>query len=407
MKHVVTGLGIATPVGLGVDEHWRSVLRGVNGIRYLERFDPSRYQCRLAGQIMDFVDAEHVPGRLLPQTDRVTRLALAAAEWALADAKVQADESSEYRIGVVTSNASGGFEFTQREIQKLWHDYPGQVSAYQSFAWFYAVNTGQISIRHGFRGRSGVVLTGQAGGLDAIGQAHRQLRDGMDMVVTGGMEAPLSPFGLVSQLTTGELSDSTDPGRAYLPFDPDSGGYVPGEGGALLILETEESARRRGISRWYGEVAGYAATFDPKPGSRRPSTYPTAIRSALADAGIEPSDVDVVFADGTGIPVADLAESAAIADVFGPRGVPVTVPKTMTGRMLAGSPSVDVANALLSIRDGVIPPTINTERAASAHHLDLVLGEARRAAVRTALVLSRGRHGFNSALVVRAADDAD
>lgn len=404
MKHVVTGLGIATPVGLGVDEHWKSVLGGINGIRHLERFDPGRYRCQLAGQITSFVDADHVPGRLLPQTDRVTRLAIAAADWALADAEVKVDESTEYRIGVVTSNASGGFEFTQREIQKLWHDFPTPVSAYQSFAWFYAVNTGQISIRHGIRGHSGVVVTGQAGGLDAIGQARRQLLGGMDIMVTGGMEAPLSPFGLVSHLTTGDLSDSLDADMAYLPFDPRAAGYVPGEGGAILILETEASARRRGIDRWYGEIAGYAATFDPKPGSPRPSTYRTAMRSALADADLEPSDVDVVFADGTGTPAGDLAESAAISDVFGPHGVPVTVPKTMTGRMLAGSPAVDVANALLAIRDGVIPPTINTERATSTHQLDLVIGDPRRTNPRTALVLARGRHGFNSALVVKGCD---
>jgi act minimal PKS chain-length factor (CLF/KS beta) len=402
MKQLITGLGVATPLGLGAEPHWDALLRGANGIRRIERFDPGQYATTLAGEITDFADAEHIPGRLLSQTDRVTRLALAAADWALADAKVEPSGEAEFRIGVITSNASGGFEFTQREIQKLWRDGPSHVSAYQSFAWFYAVNTGQISIRNGFRGPSGVLIAGQAGGLDAIGHARRQLGDGIDMVVTGGVEAPLSPFGLVSHLSTGELSEASDAREAFLPFDPRANGYVLGEGGAILILETEESAWRRGIDHAYGEVAGYGASFDPRPGSSRPSAYRGAIRSALADAALEPSDVDVVFADGAGTAAGDLAESAAIAEVFGAYGVPVTVPKTTTGRLLAGGPGVDVADALLAIRDGVIPPTAHVEHVAPEHPIDLVLGEARETGPRTALVLARGRGGFNSALLVKA-----
>lgn len=404
MRQLVTGIGIVTPVGIGPDRYWSSVLSGRSGIDRIQRFDPSPYSCRLAGEVRDFVDTEHIPSRLLPQTDRMTRLALAAADWAIEDAGVRVAEMPEYGVGVVTANASGGFEFTQNEAQKLWSDGPHRVSAYQSFAWFYAANTGQISIRTGGKGSSAVVVTGQAGGLDAIGHARRQLRGGgADIVLTGGVEAPLSPYGLVSHLSTGELSEVGDPGLAYLPFDGDANGYVPGEGGAILVLENEDSADLRGVEQRYGAVIGYGASFDPSPDLARPSTMDKAIRAALADAGVEPSEVDVVFADGAATPAGDSVESCAIAEVFGPNGVPVTVPKTMTGRLLAGAASVDVVAALLAIRDGVIPPTVNTTRVAARHKMDLVLGAPRKALLRNALVLARGRGGFNSALVLTSA----
>ncbi|WP_422755594.1 ketosynthase chain-length factor [Micromonospora sp. WMMD708] len=397
---VITGLGVAAPTGLGVERHWAATLRGENAIGTMTRFDVRRYPARLAGQITGYTAEEHLPGRLLPQTDRMTRIALTAADWALADAGVRPEELDDYDMGVVTASSAGGFEFGQNELQKLWSKGSQHVSAYQSFAWFYAVNSGQISIRNGMKGPSGVVVSDQAGGLDAVAHARRQIRRGTALLVTGSIDASLCPWGWVAQIAGGRLSVEADPARAYRPFDPAACGQVPGEGGAVLILEDLAAARRRG-ARIYGEVAGYGAALDPPPGSGREPNLRHAIHLALADAGVTPGDIDVVFADASGLPAEDRAEADAITAVFGPRGVPVTAPKTMTGRLNSGAAPLDLATAVLAITEGRIPPTINVAPAAE-YQLDLVTGEPRPAPVRAALVLARGHGGFNAAMVVRA-----
>lgn len=396
---VVTGVGVTAPNGLGKEEYWAATCAGKSGIGEVKRFDATGYPAKLAGEVPGFVPQEHLPSRLMPQTDHMTRLALVAADWALQDAGVTPKEWPEYDMGVVTASSAGGFEFGQNELQALWSKGGQYVSAYQSFAWFYAVNSGQISIRHGMRGPSGVVVSDQAGGLDAVAQARRQIRKGTRLIVSGGVDGSICPWGWVAQLAGDRLSTSADPDRAYLPFDAEAAGHVPGEGGALVILEAADSARERD-ARVYGEIAGYAATFDPKPGSGREPGLRRAIESALDDAGLDPDEIDVVFADAAAIPELDRAEAAAISAVFGPRGVPVTAPKTMTGRLLSGAAPLDLVTALLSIQHGLIPPTTNTTQAPE-YDLDLVLNEPRTTQVDAALVVARGYGGFNSAMVVR------
>ena len=396
---VFTGIGIAAPGGLGTEAWWAAVLRGACGIGPVTRFDASGYPVRIAGEVAGFTDAEHIPGRLLPQTDRVTRLALAMAQEAVADCGADLAALPDYAAGVVTASGAGGFEFGQRELQALWSAGSRHVSAYQSFAWFNAVNTGQISIRHGLRGASGVLVSEQAGGLDAAAQARRQIRGGARLVITGGADSALCPWGWAAHLAGGGLSTVRDPARAYLPFDAGASGHVAGEGGAMLVLEDAAGARERGATV-YGTLAGYAATFD---GAGLPRLADAA-RLALADAQVQPGDVDVVFADAAGERTADRAEAAAIAGLFGPCGVPVTAPKSMTGRLLAGGSALDLAAALLALRDQVVPPTAGTAAPAADCPIDLVTGSARRGLrLRTALVLARGRGGFNSAVVLRTA----
>ncbi|MGW2644181.1 ketosynthase chain-length factor [Streptomyces sp. NPDC001393] len=397
----VTGIGVLAPNGLGTEEYWAATQKGISGIDRISRYDPGSYPTQLAGEVTDFVAGEHLASRLLPQTDRMTQMALVASDWALADADLDPASVPEFDMGVVTASASGGFEFAQHELQKLWSKGPQYVSAYQSFAWFYAVNTGQISIRHGMRGPSGVLVTDQAGGLDALGHARRHLRKGTGVVVSGGVDASLSPWGLVSQLTTGRLSPTSDPERAYAPFDVSADGHLPGEGGAILVLERASHARERG-ARSYGTIAGYGATFDPRPGSGREPGLRRAVETALADARVAPEAVDVVFADAAGLPDADRAEAAALSAVFGPYSVPVTAPKTMTGRLYSGAASLDAATALLAMRDGVVPPTLRVTEQAADCAIDLVRDAAREMTVRHALVLARGHGGFNAAMVLRA-----
>ncbi|GAA4849881.1 ketosynthase chain-length factor [Kitasatospora terrestris] len=402
VRAVVTGLGVTAPNGLGTEEYWAATLAGKSGLGRLTRFDPAQYPAKVAGEVPGFTAEEHVPSRLLPQTDHMTRLALTAADQALRDADLRPGQLDEYGMGVVTAASGGGVEFGQRELQALWDKGKEYVSAYQSFAWFYAVNTGQISIRHELRGPSGVLVTEQAGGLDALGHARRHIRKGTPMVVSGGVDGALCPWGWVPQIATGLLSTADDPTRAYLPFAADAGGYVPGEGGAILVVEDERSARGRGARQVYGELAGYAATLDPRPGSGRPPGLRRAAELALADARLAASDVDVVFADAAGVPELDRVEAEVLTDLFGPEGVPVTAPKTMTGRLFGGGAALDAATALLALRDGVVPPTAHVTAPAEAHRIDLVTGGPREARLRTALVLARGYGGFNAAMVLTA-----
>lgn len=404
-RPVVTGIGVVAPTGLGTEQYWAATCAGVSGIRRVGRFDATGYPSQLAGEVAGFHAERHLPSRLLPQTDHMTRLSLVAADIALADAGVGPDTFGSLDKGVVTASSAGGFEFGQRELERLWSLGGEYVSAYQSFAWFYAVNSGQISIRNNLKGPSGVLVTDQAGGLDAIAQARRQLRHGSKLIVCGGVDGVICPWGWVALIASSRLSVSDDPETAYLPFDGRAAGHVPAEGGAILVLEDAEAARERAAPKIYGEITGYAATFDPKPGSGRGPALQRALENALDDAGMDGKEVDVVFADAAATPAADQVEAEAIAAVFGERAVPVTAPKTMTGRMYAGAAAVDVAAALLAIRDGLIPPTTNV-RPASRYPIEVVIGEPRRATVRAAVVIARGHGGFNSVLVVSRLENA-
>ncbi|GDY32012.1 actinorhodin polyketide putative beta-ketoacyl synthase 2 [Gandjariella thermophila] len=399
-KVVVTGIGLLTANGLNTEDVWSATLSGRSGLATISRFDADQYPARIAGEVSGFVPEQHIPGRLIPQTDHMTRMALAAAEGAVRDAKVDLTNLPEFGAGVVTAATAGGFEFGQRELENLWSKGPEHVSPYQSFAWFYAVNTGQISIRHGLKGPAGVLVGDQAGGLDAVAQARRQVRKGLELMITGGADSALCPWGWVAQLASNRISRAAEPDRAYLPFDGRACGYVPGEGAAMLVLRPA-AGRDVVPAEAYGEIAGHAATFDRRSAAGTSPALRKAIEIALADASLTPGEIDVVFADGHAVRGLDDAEAAAVADVFGARRVPVTVPKTMVGRLYSAGPVLDLALALLAIRDGVIPPTVNSTPDPD-HVLDLVLGEPRAQQLSTALVLARGYGGFNSAMVVKS-----
>jgi len=396
---LITGLGVVAPTGVGADAHWQAVLAGKSGIARITHFDPTPYPVRLAGEVKGFVATDRVPRRVVPETDRWTQLALAAAGEALDDAGVDLSAMPEYEIAVVTSSSSGGTDFGQHQMQNLYQNGPSWVGVYQSIAWFYAATTGQLSIRHGMRGPCGVLCGEQAGGLDALGQARRLLASGTRLVVSGGTDASLCPYGLVAQLSSGELSAVDDPVGAYLPFDVDASGYLPGEGGAIIVVETAAVAHERGTEA-YSRVLGYAAGFDPRPDTGRPPALRRVIERALKDANLRPDDVDVVFADAAGVPARDLAEAQAISAVFGPRGVAVTAPKTLTGRLYGGGAALDVATAVLAQRHGIVPSTAGPTRLAPGCELDLVTSPRQPARLRTAMVLARGHGGFTAALLL-------
>ncbi|GAA3624910.1 beta-ketoacyl synthase N-terminal-like domain-containing protein [Streptomyces chitinivorans] len=401
-RAVVTGIGVVSPGGVGAEAFWKSAAEGHSLLDHVSREGCGHLPLKVAGEVRGFDPAAVIEGSHLVQTDRFTHFAMAATSLALEDARFgRADIGSPYSVGVVTAAGSGGGEFGQRELQKLWGQGSRHVGPYQSIAWFYAASTGQISIRGGFKGPCGVVAADESGGLDALAHAARAVVRGTDTVVAGAAEAPLAPYSMVCQLGYPELSTGSDPERAYRPFTADARGFVPAEGGAMLVLEEEGAALDRGAEP-RAVVAGHAATFTgASRWDRSRQGLARAIGAALAEADCAPEEVDVVFADALGTAEADRAEALAITDALGPHGrrVPVTAPKTGTGRAYCGAPVLDAAAAVLAMEHGLVPPTPNVFDV--CHDLDLVTGRARSAKLRTALVLSRGLMGSNAALVLR------
>ncbi|MFC8589022.1 ketosynthase chain-length factor [Streptomyces sp. NPDC057217] len=405
-RAVVTGIGVIAPNGLSADTYWKSVQEGIGVLDRITREGCEHLPLKVAGEVRSFDASTLIEERFLVQTDRFSHYAMAAASLALDDAGLGRDAPGDpYSIGVVTAAGSGGGEFGQRELQKLWGQGSKFVGPYQSIAWFYAASTGQISIRSGFKGPCGVVASDEAGGLDALAHAARAVRRGTGAMVVGAAEAPLAPYSMVCQLGYPELSTVEEPDRAYRPFTDGACGFVPAEGGAVLVVEDEDRARDRGTAV-RAVVAGHGATFtgasrwaESREGLAR------AIRVALDEAGCAPEEIDVVFADALGVPEADRAEVLALADALGAHAarVPVTAPKTGIGRAYCGAPVLDVAAAVLAMEHGLVPPTPNVFDI--CHDIDLVVSRARPAELRTALVLSRGLMGSNAALVVRRGDE--
>jgi minimal PKS chain-length factor (CLF/KS beta) len=402
-RAVVTGIGVVAPTGIGTEAWWEATLRGACGIRPIERFDASRYDVRYAGQVEDFDPAAFVERRLRVQTDRWTWMGLAATEMALRDAAYDPTTVEPSATSVITASSSGGNEFAQDEIERLWSRGPRAVGAFMSIAWFYAATTGQISIRHGCKGPSSAVATEGSGGLTALGQTRRTIWRGVDAVISGGAEAPV---GNSMTLTCQHSNPALDAARgvdAYRPFDRRAVGAVPGEGAAILLVESLQQARERDAPRVLAEILGYAATSEgaaPHRLANGSRGLARAIAAALRDARVAPEQVDAVFADGAGTLEGDALEVEALRAALGSHAlsVPVTVPKSGVGRLYAAGAALDVAAAALSLRDQCLPPTVNVD-APAFDELDLVR-EARSAELRTVLVVARGHGGFNAALVL-------
>jgi minimal PKS chain-length factor (CLF/KS beta) len=402
-RAVVTGLGVVAPSGVGVDAHWKTVLDGECRLGRITRFDPSPYATTVAGEVLDFDVTEHVDGRLAVQTDRWTWMGVAATTEALAGAGLDPARCDPYSMAAVLASSSGGNQFGQRELQRLWGGPTRTVGAYQSIAWFYAASVGQISIQRQLKGPSAVLAAESAGGLDSVAHAVRSIRRGTPVVLAGGTEAPLSPYALACQQRSGRLSTGSDPRRAYLPFDVEAAGYVPGEGGAVLLVEDLDHARARGAPVW-GEVLGWGATHDGVPTRRGAGgsveQLARAMRLALARSGLRPADVHLVFPDALGVPADDAVEAAALREVFGPSGpVAVTTQKSLVGRLYQGGAALDLVTALLVLRHGRVPGTGPVQPAPGCR-LRFVRS-TRTSNMDTVMVNARGFDGFNTSLVVR------
>lgn len=413
-KVVITGIGCITPAGIGMDELWERARSGEACTQTIDRFDPARYQCQVAGQANTFDAQQELPARTVKRTDRFTHLALATVNQALADARLSVDAENGVRperVAVMVGNVLGGWEFAERELRELWRDGAREVSPYQATAWFPAAPQGNICINLGIKGPARTFVSDRASGAYALIHGADVIRRGQaDVVIAGGTEAPLSPYAWLCCQTAGYLTrhGNKQPGVAYRPFERKHTGTVLGEGSSFLILEELEHAQRRGATI-YGELKGWAVGSDGYIPlyTVEPHGYILAktIQKSLRHADLEAGQVDAIFAHGSGIPVEDMTEVYAFKNTFGTRSqdVPVTAPKSAIGHMLGAAAPADVALALHAMAKKELPPTANLDQPAPGFDLNFVRGNAQKLeSFQNTLVVSRGFGGVNACMVVSA-----
>lgn len=406
-KVVITGIGPVTPVGTGVEDFWSGLTSGRNGIGPIARFDASDLPVKLAAEVPDFDVSEWLDTKEARRTDRFVHYAIASAKLAWRDAgdpQVVAE-----RGGVVYATGIGGVETLLTAHSVMLERGPGRVSPFMVPGLMANGAAGHIAMIYGLTGPNLCTISACASSNHAVGEGMRLIRDGyLDLCVVGGAEAATLPLTIAAFAQMTALTKNPDPETASRPFDAERDGFVMSEGACALILESEEHASARS-ARVYAEVAGYGASADafhitaPDP---KGSGATLAMRWALADAGEEPSAVDYVNAHGTSTPLNDAAETVAIKAALGEdvaRAVAVSSTKSMTGHMLGAAGAVEAAACALSIRGGLIPPTIHYATPDPECDLDYTPNEARRLDVRLALSNSFGFGGQNASIAIRRA----
>ena len=404
---VVTGLGLVSPLGTGTDKTWQALLRGESGIAPLTRFDVSRYATRFGGEVKDFDPLAFIDRKEVRKMDPFIRFGLVAAELAVADSGLPAEDLRSDRAGTYVGSGIGGLGSIEENLKVLWEKGPGRVSPFFLIQTIINEASGQISIRFGAKGPNCANATACSTGSHAIGDSFRIIARGeADIMIAGGAEAPLTPLSLAGFNAIKAVSERNDePAKASRPFDAKRDGFVMGEGAGVLVLEELGRALRRD-ARIYAEVVGYGMTSDayhvaaPAPdgdGAIR------VMRRALEDAGLRPDEVQYINAHGTSTELNDKTETAAIKTVFGDhaRRLAVNSTKSMTGHLLGAAGGLEAGVTALVLRHQIMPPTINYEFPDPDCDLDYVPNTARRAEVVHGLSNSFGFGGTNASLILK------
>jgi len=404
-KIAITGIGVVTPSGIGKRQFWANIKSGRSFIKEITRFDASRYSSRIAGQIDDLEKYSHISERLLKKIDAFSHMALIAAEMSLKDAGIDIKNEDPSLVGIFLGNAIGGWLYAETELRDMYIEGRKGVSPYMASAWFPAAPQGQVSIYYGIKGFSKTVVADRASSLMALGYARKVLsKNKLNMILAGGMEAPVTPYALLCCNTYGALSkNNSSPQAAYRPFDKNRSGCVIGEGSGVMVMESVERAKSRKANILV-LISGYATTCDGVDRINCASDgkeLARAIKEALLDAKAEPSDIDYISLDGLAADLWDNSEVEAIKSVFGEKAknIPVSCPKSMFGNLLGASGAVDLITTILAMENSLIPPTVNLDSPA-VNGLNYIGKEAREYKINKALVISRGRGGINAVLVV-------
>ncbi len=409
---VITGLGAVTPCGIGVDKFWNAMLNGKSGVSLIESIDTERHTVKIAGEIKDkdFNPEDYIEPKDAKRMDRFTQFAMVAADEAIADAKLDEAGIDPYRIGVLVSSAAGGFKTFEKNHMAMIEKGPTKGSPFTVPMLIVDMASGRVSMKHGYKGVNKAVVSACATGSHSIGDAFRTIQYGdADVMVAGGCEATITTLGIGAFTAARTLSKRNDePEKASRPYDKDRDGFVMGEGAGVLVLEEYELAKKRG-AHIYAEIVGYGQSADAYDMVAPDPEGNGAIKSmelALADAGLKPEDIDYINPHGTSTGLGDIAESQAIAKIFGDKeknpNLVVSSTKSMHGHMLGATGAVEGIVCVKTITDGKVPPTINLdnqdERVAN---LDYVPHKARDKKVRAALSNSFGFGGHNATLIFK------
>ncbi|MFA5177725.1 MAG: beta-ketoacyl-[acyl-carrier-protein] synthase family protein [Candidatus Omnitrophota bacterium] len=404
-KIAITGIGIVSPSGIGKRQFWANVKAGRSFIKEITRFDASKYPAHIAGQIDELNKYSNISERLLKKIDAFSHMALIASELALQDASIDIKNEDPSLVGIFLGNAIGGWLYAETELRDLYIEGREGVSPYMASAWFPAAPQGQVSIYYGIKGFSKTVVADRAGSLMALGYGRKVLnKNKLNMILAGGMEAPVSPYALLCCNTYGALSkNNSKPQEAYRPFDKKRDGCVIGEGAGIVVMESVSRAAKRG-ARPLAYISGYATTCDGVSRIDCASDgreLARAINLALADAQSDAAEIDYISLDGFALDLWDNSELNAIKSVFKDKAktIPLSCPKSMFGNLLGASGAVDMITTVLAMEHSLVPVTLNLEEPA-VPGFNYVIQEAREHKIKKALVISRGRGGINSVLVV-------
>ncbi|MBP9014805.1 MAG: beta-ketoacyl-ACP synthase II [Smithella sp.] len=408
---VVTGLGALTPLGNTVNESWGNAIAGKSGIGPITKFDSSAFKTRIAGEIKNFDPLQYVSKQEVRRYDDFILYALAAAEMAVADAKLAITAEFAERTGVVIGSAIGGLATLEEEFKSLLAGGPRKISPFAVPAILANLASGHVSIKFGARGPINCAVTACAAGTSAIGDAYKTVVCGdADVMITGGTEAAVTPLAVGGFGSMRALSVKNDePQKASRPFDRDRDGFIIGEGCGIVILEELSFALNRG-ARIYAELAGYGCTSDAFHVAAPPPGHEGAARSmkmAIRDAGLNPEDVDYINAHGTSTPLNDLYETQAIKSLFGEHAkkLMVSSTKSMTGHMLGGTGGAEAIFAIKALQEGMIPPTMNLDNPGEECDLDYVPKVSRRRDIHTAMSNTFGFGGVNAVLLFKKFKD--
>lgn len=404
---VITGLGIISPVGTGLEPFWSSLITGVSGIRRVTRFDPTHFNTKIAGEVVDFEPTDYIDKKEARRMDRFTQFAVAAAGMAIEDAALDLENENRDRIGVILGSGIGGIGTLEDQARVLVEKGPGRVSPFFVPMMIANMGAGQVAISYRLRGPNITSVSACASSTNALGDAFKLLQWGhADIMISGGTEASVTPLAMAGFISMKAMSSRNDePEKASRPFDAGRDGFVVGEGAAVLVLETLEHALGRG-ARIYAEIVGYGSSCDayhmvaPDPEGCGAAN---SMREALADAGLKPDAVDYINAHATSTPPGDKAETLAIKKVFGQHAYKTAVSstKSMTGHLLGAAGGLEAIVCVLTMQKGIIPPTINYEQPDPECDLDVVPNVARKAVVNVALSNSFGFGGHNATLVFK------
>src|SRR5690349_9340402 len=406
---VVTGIGLVTPLGIGLEKTWKALCAGESGIARITRFDPTDYPTQIAGEVKDFDPAAFIEKKEIKKMDLFIHFAVGAAQLAAEDAGLKVTPENAERVGVYIGSGIGGLSSIETYHKVLQDKGPERVSPFFIPMTIINLASGQVAIRIGAKGPNSCAVTACATGNHCIGDAYRLIqRDDADVMIAGGAEAAVTPLGVAGFAASRALSfRNDDPTKASRPFDKDRDGFVLGEGAGVVVLEELEHARRRGV-RIYAELIGYGMNSDAYHITAPSEDGEGAVRCmelALKDAGIGKDQVGYINAHGTST-MADAIETKAIKQVFGERAynIPVSSTKSMTGHLLGAAGGIEAVFSILAIHRGILPPTINLDNPDPECDLDYVPHKARPASVNVVLSNSFGFGGVNACLLFKKPD---